>query len=84
MTDPESRPSGCSSWRVSLFSARRATTPTASEQASAPGRVLLLHATGTGSDGSEIRFTIRRHFVLDKRTGEDRCNSIIISTCRVS
>jgi hypothetical protein len=42
-----------------------------------------LHATGTGSDGSEIRFTIRRHFVLDKRTGEDRCNPII-STCRVS
>jgi hypothetical protein len=23
-------------------------------------------ATGTDSDGSEIRFTIRRHFVLDK------------------
>jgi len=42
-----------------------------------------LHATGTGSDGSEIRFTIRRHFVLDKRTGEDHCNPII-STCRVS
>lgn len=42
-----------------------------------------LHATGTGSDGSEIRFTIRCHFVLDKRTGEDRCNPII-STCRVS
>jgi hypothetical protein len=40
-----------------------------------------LHATGTGSDGSEIRFTIRR-FVLDKRTGEDRCNPTI-STCRV-
>jgi hypothetical protein len=83
MTDADSRPSGSSSWRVSLFYARRAATPTASERASAPGRVLLLHATGTGSDGSKIRFTIRRHFVLDKRTGEDRCNPII-STCRVS
>jgi hypothetical protein len=80
MTDAESLPSGCSSWRVSLFYARRA----ASEQASAPAVSFYLHATGTGSDGSEIRFTIRRHFVLDKRTGEDRCNSIIISTCRVS
>jgi hypothetical protein len=48
-----------------------------------PAVSFYLHATGTGSDGSEIRFTIRCHFVLDKRTGEDRCNPII-STCRVS
>jgi hypothetical protein len=46
-----------------------------------PAVSFYLHATGTGSDGSEIRFTIRR-FVLDKRTGEDRCNPTI-STCRV-
>jgi hypothetical protein len=42
-----------------------------------------VHATGTGSDGSQIRFTIRGHFVLDKRTGEVRRNTIV-STCRVS
>ena len=39
--------------------------------------------TGTGSDGSQIRFTSRGHFVLDKCTGEVRRNTNII-TCRVS
>jgi hypothetical protein len=48
-----------------------------------PAASFYLHGTGTGSDGSQIRFTIRGHFVLDKRTGEVRRNSII-STCRVS
>jgi hypothetical protein len=48
-----------------------------------PAASFYLHGTGTGSDGSQIRFTIRGHFVLDKRTGEVRRNTII-STCRVS
>ena len=48
-----------------------------------PAASFYLHGTGTGSDGSQIRFTIRGHFVLDKRTGQVRRNTII-STCRVS
>ena len=48
-----------------------------------PSASFYLHGTGTGSDGSQIRFTTRGHFVLDKRTGEVRRNTII-STCRVS
>jgi hypothetical protein len=48
-----------------------------------PAASFYLHGTGTGSDGSQIRFTIRGHFVLDKRTGEVRRNTII-SSCRVS
>ena len=48
-----------------------------------PSSSFYLHATGTGSDGSEIRFTIRCHFVLDKRTGEVRRDTITV-TCRVS
>jgi hypothetical protein len=48
-----------------------------------PAASFYLHGTGTGSDGSQIRLTIRGHFVLDKRTGEVRRNTII-STCRVS
>jgi hypothetical protein len=48
-----------------------------------PSASFYLHATGTGTDGSQIRFTIRGHFVLDKRTGEVHRNAII-STCRVS
>jgi hypothetical protein len=42
-----------------------------------------LHVTGTTSHGSQIRFAIRGHFVLDKRTGEVGRNAII-STCHVS
>jgi hypothetical protein len=48
-----------------------------------PAAFYYLHGTGTGSDGSQIRFTSRGHFVLDKRTGQVRRNTII-STCRVS
>lgn len=48
-----------------------------------PPAASYLHATGTGSDGSQIRLTIRGHFVLDKRTGQVRRNTNII-TCRVS
>jgi hypothetical protein len=48
-----------------------------------PAASFYLHGTGTGSDGSQIRFTIRGHFVLDKRTDQVRRNTII-STCRVS
>jgi hypothetical protein len=48
-----------------------------------PAASFYLHGTGTGSDGSQIRFTIRGHFVLDKRTGEVRRNTVV-STCRVS
>jgi hypothetical protein len=48
-----------------------------------PAASFYLHGTGTGSDGSQIRFTIRGHFVLDKRTGDVRRNTII-STCRVT
>jgi hypothetical protein len=48
-----------------------------------PSASFYVHATGTGGDGSRIRFTIRGHFVLDKRTGQVRRNTII-STCRES
>lgn len=48
-----------------------------------PAASFSLHGTGTGSDGSQIRFTSRGHFVLDKRTGQLRRNSNII-TCRVT
>jgi hypothetical protein len=48
-----------------------------------PAASFYLHGTGAGSDGSKIRLTIRGHFVLDKRTGQVRRNTII-STCRVS
>ena len=48
-----------------------------------PAAFYYLHGTGTGSDGSQIRLTIRGHFVLDKRTGQVRRNTII-STCHVS
>jgi hypothetical protein len=34
-------------------------------------------------DGSQIRFTLPGHFVLDKRTGEVRRNTVL-STCRSS
>jgi hypothetical protein len=48
-----------------------------------PATSFYLHGTGTGSDGSQICFTIRGHLVLDKRTGQVRRNAII-STCRFS
>ena len=48
-----------------------------------PAASFYLHGTGAGSDGSLIRLTIRGHFVVDKRTGEVRRNTII-STCHVS
>ena len=48
-----------------------------------PAASFYLHGTGTGSDGSQIRLTSRGHFVLDKRTGQVRRNTNII-TCRVS
>ena len=48
-----------------------------------PAASCYLHGTGSGSDGSQIRFTISGHFVVDKRTGEVHRNTII-STCRVS
>jgi hypothetical protein len=46
-----------------------------------PAASFYLHGTGTGSDGSQIRFIVRGHFVLDKHTGRVRRNTI--STCRV-
>jgi len=46
-----------------------------------PAASFYLHGTGTGSDGSQIRFAVRGHFILDKRTGEARRNTI--RTCRV-
>jgi hypothetical protein len=48
-----------------------------------PSASFYLHATGTGSDGSHIRATLRGHFVIDKRTGEVR-HDAVTSTCRVS
>jgi len=48
-----------------------------------PAASFYLHGTGIGSDGSQIRLTSRGHFVLDKRTGQVRRNTNII-TCRVS
>lgn len=48
-----------------------------------PAASFYLDGTGNGSDGSQIRLTIRGHFILDKQTGQVRRNSIV-STCRVS
>jgi hypothetical protein len=48
-----------------------------------PSASFYLHATGTGTDGSQIRFTLRGHFVIDKRTGEVRRDAMTV-TCRVS
>ena len=48
-----------------------------------PSASFYLHATGTGTDGSQIRFTLRGHFVIDKRTGEVRRDASTV-TCRVS
>jgi hypothetical protein len=45
--------------------------------------VFTLHGAGTSTGGSQIRFTSHGHFVLDKRTGEVRHDTNII-TCRVS
>lgn len=53
------------------------------EDVSHPAASFYLHGTGTGGDGSQIRFTVRGHFILDKRTGQVRRNTII-STCHVS
>jgi hypothetical protein len=48
-----------------------------------PSASFYLHATGTGTDGSQIRFTLRGHTVIDKRTGEVRRDAST-ATCRVS
>jgi hypothetical protein len=48
-----------------------------------PAGSFYLHATGTGSDGSSIRFTLHGHSTIDKRTGEVR-REIQTATCRVS
>jgi hypothetical protein len=48
-----------------------------------PAASFYLHGTGTSPDGSQIRFTSHGHVVLDKRTGQVRRNTNII-TCRVS
>jgi hypothetical protein len=48
-----------------------------------PSSSFYLHATGTGTDGSQIRFTLRGHFVIDKRTGQVR-RDVMPVTCRVS
>jgi hypothetical protein len=48
-----------------------------------PSASFYLHGTGTGSDGSHIRLTLRGHFVIDKKTGEVRRDTLS-SSCRVS
>ena len=48
-----------------------------------PSASFYLHGTGTGSDGSHIRLTLRGHFVIDKKTGEVRRDALS-SSCRVS
>ena len=48
-----------------------------------PSGSFQLHATGTGTDGSQIRFTLSGHFVIDKRTGQVR-RDVMTVTCRVS
>ena len=47
-----------------------------------PSASFYCMGTGIGSDGSQIRSTIRGHFVLDKHTGQ--VSNGVISTCRVS
>jgi hypothetical protein len=47
-----------------------------------PSASFYLHATGTGTDGSQIRFTLRGHFVIDKRTGVVR-RDVLTVICRV-
>jgi hypothetical protein len=48
-----------------------------------PAGSFYLHATGTGSDGSGIRFTLHGHATIDKRAGELR-REIQTATCHVS
>jgi hypothetical protein len=48
-----------------------------------PSASFYLHGTGTGSDGSHIRLTLRGHFIIDKKSGEVRRDALT-SSCRVS
>jgi hypothetical protein len=48
-----------------------------------PSASFYLHGTGTGSDGSHIRLTLRGHFVIDKKSGGVRRDALT-SSCRVS
>jgi hypothetical protein len=60
-----------------------ATSPARTSTSPHPPSSFYLHATGTGTDGSQIRFTVHGHFVIDKRTGEVR-RDVMTVTCRVS